>query len=103
VQRAHGGRERLLAGAALVEAGARTAALKLGRLAHNAAMGASRAIGPAQGFKVLAGGGFVGKNLVGKVASHRANSFVLGPKYKALFAVRQVHNSPCGEGEGQGW
>src|SRR5260370_41614531 len=70
VERAHGRREGLLTGAALVEAGAGALALKLRSLVYRAAMRADRTIGPAQGFKVLAGGGFVGENLGGKVAGH---------------------------------
>src|SRR5436189_174501 len=57
---ANGYREGLLTGAALVDAGARRLALKLGSLIDNATMRADRAIRPVKAFQMLPGGVFVG-------------------------------------------
>src|ERR1700686_1202670 len=70
IQRAHGGCEGLLTGAALVEAGARALALEFGGLVDGAAMRADRAIRPAKGFEMLPGCIFVSENRVSKIASH---------------------------------
>jgi hypothetical protein len=75
VQCAHSRRERLLAWAALVEAGASAFALEFCSLIHSAAMRADWPIRPAEIFEMNAGGGFVGENLVGKVACHGQLSF----------------------------
>src|SRR5258708_28446806 len=70
IQRAHGGRERLLAGAALVQTGARALALEFGGLVYGATMRADWAIRPTELFEVSAGGFFVSENRVCEIAGH---------------------------------
>src|ERR1700730_4109966 len=70
IQRAHGRREWLLTGPALVQARSRRLAVQFGCFTNNAAMRAYRTIRPAQCLEMLASGGFIGENLGGEVASH---------------------------------
>ncbi len=67
---AYGHSERLAATIALIKAGPMAFAFKFFDLLRFAAMRAYRAIRPAQFFKVLSGGGFIGENWVGEVYAH---------------------------------
>lgn len=94
VQRAHGGREGLLAGAALIQAGARALALKLSSLAYGAAMRTGRTIGPAEFFEMHAGGGFVGENLISEVTSHGKTQFFTVGWRRNSSAIDNCSRSP---------
>jgi hypothetical protein len=92
IERAHDCRERLLAGAAFIEARARAFAMQLGCFVYSAAMRANRTIRPAHFFEMRAGGVFIGECLVGKIAGH-GHILLVWLHPTRLIAVCQVHNS----------
>jgi len=69
-KRSHSYRKMLAATVALVKTWAMAFASKSGDFFRTAAMRANRAIRPAQFFKVLSGGFFIGKNWVHKDCVH---------------------------------